>query len=185
MQLTPDICRACSVNTSLTFASSPRRYVLEKKTVTKETLTSSVTVHFQTLAFPIYGNASFLRSQPIGSAHFFPTLPLTSCTRSPRTAWWRRQGEQRRDSPSSRRKPSWRRVALVHMHRTKRRDFTDEVRSPNVDPSGSSASGTTVLLRYFNCFLYPALLTNCRIFAGKKYEWKVEEASVRETRTPI
>lgn len=69
------------------------------------------------------------------------------------------------------------------MHRTKRRDFTDEVRSPNVDPSGSSASGTTVLLRYFNCFLYPALLTNCRIFAAKKYEWKVEEASVRETRT--
>lgn len=43
------------------------------------------------------------------------------------------------------------------MHGTKRRDFTDEVRSPNVDPSGSSASGTTVLLRYFNCFFFTQL----------------------------
>lgn len=154
MQLTPDICHACSVNTSQTFAPALHGVACWKKTVTKETLTSSVTVHFQTPAFPTYGNAPFLRPQPIGSAHFFPTRPLTSCTRWPRTARRRRQGEQRRESPSCRRKPSRRRVALVHMHRTKRRDFTDEVRSPNVDPSGSSASGTTVLPRYFNCFLF-------------------------------
>lgn len=63
------------------------------------------------------------------------------------------------DSPSSRRKPWWRRVAFVRMLWTKQRDFTDELTSTNVDPRRSSASGTTVLRRYFVIyFIFPPLV---------------------------
>lgn len=63
------------------------------------------------------------------------------------------------DSPSSRRKPWWRRVAFVRMLWTKQRDFTDELTSTNVDPRRSSARGTTVLRRYFVIyFIFPPLV---------------------------
>lgn len=82
------------------------------------------------------------------------------------------QGSGGRDSPSSRRKPWRRRVALLRMHGTKQRDFTDELTSTNVDPRRSSASGTTLLRRYFIFFFHPqqtpfsrrSCLTNCMAF---------------------
>lgn len=73
-----------------------------------------------------------------------------------RIAWdcWWKQGAAAGSSSSR----LWRRVSLSLMHGTKRRDFTDEVICSNVEPSHSSASETTVLLRYLSLFI------NCRIF---------------------
>lgn len=147
-------------------------YVEKKKTVTKETLTSSVSAHFHILAFPGgSGERPLLRPGPIRSAHFETILPMTSCTPGLGAAGGGgvqpgKEGAEQSvaaegepDSPSSRRKPWWRRVAFVRMLWTKQRDFTDELTSTNVDPRRSSASGTTVLRRYFVIyFIFPPLV---------------------------
>ena len=124
------------------------------KFVTKETIPSICHWLIQQSEPP--RKRPLLPSEPVRSVCCSPTFPLTSCTLAlPGTAGGGRGAAERRGSSSTR---LWRRVTLLYMHGTKRRDFTDEVTCSDVDPSRSSASETTVLQKVFNCFSIPSLL---------------------------
>lgn len=92
--------------------------------------------------------------------------------------WWRRQEAAEGSSSSSSR--LWRRVSRFHMHGTKRQDFTDEVTRSNVHPSRSSASSTTVLLRYLTVFF---LSSHHKLQSNWGKTWGKMNTSVREARS--